>query len=178
MFGVIMVDVDHFKDINDTLGHDAGDALLLNLAKTLIKAFRRGDTVSRLGGVEFAVVLRGLTGPDDLLRPIEVLERQLRRPVEHAGRSFTISASLGAAIHDDPDADPPHLLMNADVALYEAKSGGRNRCVVFKPSMRTQVEQRVELLREVRWLLARGSLISTTNRSSTLRPIGSLASRP
>ncbi|MBI1684174.1 putative bifunctional diguanylate cyclase/phosphodiesterase [Caulobacter hibisci] len=156
MFGVIMIDVDHFKDINDTLGHDAGDALLLNLAKTLGKAFRRGDTVSRLGGDEFAVVLRGLAGPDDLLRPIEVLQTQLRKPVEHAGRSFTISASLGAAIHDDPDADPLHLLKNADVALYEAKSGGRNRCVIFKPSMRTQVEQRIELLREVRLAIAQG----------------------
>jgi diguanylate cyclase (GGDEF)-like protein len=156
MFGVIMVDVDHFKDINDTLGHDAGDALLLNLAKTLGKAFRRGDTVSRLGGDEFAVVLRGLNGPEDLLRPIEALQSHLRKPVEHAGRSFTISASLGAAIHDDPDADPLHLLKNADVALYEAKSGGRNRCVVFKPSMRTQVEQRIELLREVRLAIAQG----------------------
>jgi diguanylate cyclase (GGDEF)-like protein len=156
MFGVIMIDVDHFKDINDTLGHDAGDALLLNLAKTLSKAFRRGDTVSRLGGDEFAVVLRGLTGPEDLLRPIEVLQGLLRKPVEHSGRSFTISASLGAAIHDDPDADPLHLLKNADVALYEAKSGGRNRCVVFKPAMRTQVEQRVELLREVRLAIAQG----------------------
>ncbi|PIB92469.1 bifunctional diguanylate cyclase/phosphodiesterase [Caulobacter sp. FWC2] len=156
MFGVIMIDVDHFKDINDTLGHDAGDALLLNLARTLGKAFRRGDTVSRLGGDEFAVVLRGLNGPEDLLRPIEVLQSHLRKPVEHAGRSFTISASLGAAIHDDPDADPLHLLKNADVALYEAKSGGRNRCVVFKPSMRTQVEQRIELLREVRLAIAQG----------------------
>lgn len=156
MFGVIMVDVDHFKDINDTLGHDAGDALLLNLAKTLNTAFRRGDTVSRLGGDEFAVVLRGLTGPEDLLRPIEVLQTLLRKPVEHAGRSFTISASVGAAIHDDPDADPLHLLKNADVALYEAKSGGRNRCVVFQPSMRTQVEQRIELLREVRLAIAQG----------------------
>jgi diguanylate cyclase (GGDEF)-like protein len=156
MFGVIMIDVDHFKDINDTLGHDAGDALLLNLAKTLSKAFRRGDTVSRLGGDEFAVVLRGLAGPEDLLRPIEVLQGLLRKPVEHSGRSFTISASLGAAIHDDPDADPLHLLKNADVALYEAKSGGRNRCVVFKPAMRTQVEQRIELLREVRLAIAQG----------------------
>jgi diguanylate cyclase (GGDEF)-like protein len=156
MFGVIMIDVDHFKDINDTLGHDAGDALLLNLAKTLGKAFRRGDTVSRLGGDEFAVVLRGLTGPEDLLRPIEVLQGLLRKPVEHSGRSFTISASLGAAIHDDPDADPLHLLKNADVALYEAKSGGRNRCVVFQPAMRTQVEQRIELLREVRLAIAQG----------------------
>ncbi|AYV49686.1 hypothetical protein CFHF_19930 [Caulobacter flavus] len=156
MFGVIMIDVDHFKDINDTLGHDAGDALLLSLADLLRRAFRKSDTVSRLGGDEFAVVLRGLAGPEDLARPIETLQALLRTPIEHAGRSFTISASIGAALHEDPDADPLHLLKNADVALYEAKAGGRNRCVVFQPAMRTQVEQRVELLREVRLGLAQG----------------------
>ena len=156
MFGVIMIDVDHFKDINDTLGHDAGDALLLRLSDLLRRAFRKSDTVARLGGDEFAVVLRDLAGPADLVRPIEALQALLRSPIEHAGRSFAISASLGAALHEDRDADPLHLLKNADVALYEAKTGGRNRCVVFQPSMRTQVEQRVELLREVRLGLAQG----------------------
>ncbi|PVM93647.1 putative bifunctional diguanylate cyclase/phosphodiesterase [Caulobacter endophyticus] len=156
MFGVIMIDVDHFKDINDTLGHDAGDALLLSLSDLLRRAFRKGDTVSRLGGDEFAVVLRGLSGREDLARPIETLQALLRTPIEHAGRSFAISASIGAALHEDHDCDPLHLLKNADVALYEAKAGGRNRCVVFQPAMRTQVEQRVELLREVRLGLEQG----------------------
>lgn len=156
MFGVIMIDVDHFKDINDTLGHDAGDALLLRLSDVLRRAFRKSDTVSRLGGDEFAVVLRGLTGPEDLARPIETLQALLRTPIEHNGRSFAVSASIGAALHDDPDGDPLHLLKNADVALYEAKAGGRNRCVLFQPSMRTEVEQKVELLREVRLGLAQG----------------------
>jgi diguanylate cyclase (GGDEF)-like protein len=106
MFGLIMLDVDYFKDINDTLGHDAGDALLLALADQLKRAFRRGDTVARLGGDEFAVVLRDLKGEGDLTRPIEVLQSFLRTPIEHAGQSFTICASIGAAMHADPDADP------------------------------------------------------------------------
>jgi len=155
-FGVLMVDVDHFKDINDTLGHDAGDALLKGLAERMTRTFRRGDTVARLGGDEFAVVLRDLQSPEDMLRPIDSLRRLLQTPIGHAGQSFTISTSLGAAFHDDPDADPLHLLKNADVALYEAKFGGRNRCVLFEPAMRTQVEQRVELLREVRLAIAQG----------------------
>lgn len=150
MFGLIMIDVDHFKDINDTLGHDAGDALLKRLAGMLQHAFRAGDTVARLGGDEFAVILRGLHGEADMLPPIAKLQDLLRRPIEHAGRSFTASASIGAALHGDPDADPAHMIKNADIALYRAKETGRNRSIVFEPSMRSEVEQRIELLRDVR----------------------------
>jgi diguanylate cyclase (GGDEF)-like protein len=150
MFGLIMIDVDHFKDINDTLGHDAGDALLKRLAGMLQHAFRAGDTVARLGGDEFAVILRGLHGEADMVRPIETLQDLLRRPIEHGGRSFTASASIGAALHGDPDADPAHMIKNADIALYRAKEAGRNRSILFEPSMRSEVEQRLELLRDVR----------------------------
>ena len=150
MFGLIMIDVDHFKDINDTLGHDAGDALLKRLAGMLQRAFRAGDTVARLGGDEFAVILRGLHGEADMMRPIKTLQDLLRRPIEHAGRSFTASASIGAALHGDPDADPAHMIKNADIALYRAKEAGRNRSILFEPSMRSEVEQRIELLRDVR----------------------------
>ena len=156
MFGLIMLDVDHFKDVNDTMGHDAGDALLQALAAQLKRAFRRSDTVARLGGDEFAIVLRELKSENDLTRPIAVLQDLLRTPIEHAGQSFTICASIGAAVHADPEADPNHLLKNADVALYKAKTDGRNRSVLFAPAMRTQVEQRVELLREVRLAIAQG----------------------
>jgi len=154
MFGLIMIDVDHFKDINDTLGHDAGDALLKRLAGMLQRAFRSNDTVARLGGDEFAVILRGLHGEADMLRPIQTLQALLQRPIEHGGRSFTASASIGAALHGDPDADPEHMIKNADIALYRAKAAGRNRSIVFEPSMRSEVERRIELLRDVRAALA------------------------
>jgi diguanylate cyclase (GGDEF)-like protein len=150
LFGLIMVDVDHFKDINDTLGHDAGDALLKRLAEMLHAAFRAGDTVARLGGDEFAVILRGLHSEADMMRPVNALQELLRRPIEHGGRSFSVSASIGAALHGDPDADPSHMIKNADIALYRAKDEGRNRSVVFDPSMRSALEQRIELLRDVR----------------------------
>lgn len=154
MFGLIMIDVDHFKDINDSLGHDAGDALLKRLAGMLQHAFRASDTVARLGGDEFAVILRGLHGEADMTRPIAKLQDLLRRPIEHGGRSFTASASIGAALHGDPDADPAHMIKNADIALYRAKEAGRNRSIVFEPSMRSEVEQRLELLRDVRAAVA------------------------
>jgi diguanylate cyclase (GGDEF)-like protein len=154
LFGLIMIDVDHFKDINDTLGHDAGDALLKRLAEMLHAAFRAGDTVARLGGDEFAVILRGLHSEADMMRPVGALQDLLRRPIEHGGRSFSVSASIGAALHGDPDADPSHMIKNADIALYRAKDEGRNRSVVFNPSMRSALEQRIELLRDVRAAIA------------------------
>ena len=150
LFGLIMIDVDHFKDINDTLGHDAGDALLKRLAEMLHAAFRAGDTVARLGGDEFAVILRGLHSEADMMRPVNALQDLLRRPIEHGGRSFSVSASIGAALHGDLDADPSHMIKNADIALYRAKDEGRNRSVVFTPAMRSSLEQRIELLRDVR----------------------------
>jgi diguanylate cyclase (GGDEF)-like protein len=150
LFGLIMIDVDHFKDINDTLGHDAGDALLKRLAEMLHAAFRVGDTVARLGGDEFAVILRGLHSEADMMRPVNALQDLLRRPIEHGGRSFSVSASIGAALHGDLDADPSHMIKNADIALYRAKDEGRNRSVVFDPSMRSALERRIELLRDVR----------------------------
>jgi diguanylate cyclase (GGDEF)-like protein len=154
LFGLIMIDVDHFKDINDTLGHDAGDALLKRLAEMLHAAFRSGDTVARLGGDEFAVILRGLHSEADMMRPVNALQDLLRRPIEHGGRSFSVSASIGAALHGDLDADPSHMIKNADIALYRAKDEGRNRSVVFAPSMRSALEQRIELLRDVRAAIA------------------------
>jgi diguanylate cyclase (GGDEF)-like protein len=159
MFGLIMIDVDHFKDINDTLGHDAGDALLKRLAEMLRHAFRADDTVARLGGDEFAVILRGLHSEADMLRPIQTLQDLLQRPIEHGGRSFSVSASIGAALHGDMDADPSHMVKNADIALYRAKDAGRNRSVIFQPSMRSELEQRIELLRDVREGVAGGEFV-------------------
>jgi len=155
MFGLIMIDIDHFKDINDTLGHDAGDALLKAFAGQLQRAFRQGDTVARLGGDEFAIILRDLKARDAMIRPIKVLQELLRTPVEHAGQSLTICASIGSAVHAHREGDPTHLLKNADVALYQAKSDGRNRSVVFKPAMRREVDQRIALRREVRLAISR-----------------------
>jgi diguanylate cyclase (GGDEF)-like protein/PAS domain S-box-containing protein len=154
--GLVMVDVDHFKDINDTLGHDAGDALLKSLADQMSQVFRSTDVVARLGGDEFAILLRDLETEQDLVRPLEALREILAAPVEYKGQGFRISTSIGAALHNDRDADPMHLMKNADIALYQAKEQGRDRVVVFQPQMRSEVEQRLELLRDVRAAIPRG----------------------
>ena len=148
--GLIMLDLDHFKDVNDTLGHDAGDALLLSVADRLVSTFRHTDTVARLGGDEFAVILPGVRGPEDMERPTRLLMELLRSPMQHRGASLTISVSVGAALYPQDDEDASQLLKNADIAMYRAKDTGRNKIVAFRPEMRSEVEKRIRLLREVR----------------------------
>jgi diguanylate cyclase (GGDEF)-like protein len=128
---LVIVDVDHFKTVNDTYGHDAGDALLKALARRLVGAFRRADTVARLGGDEFAVVARDLKDQCDLRRPLDNFQAALREPIEHAGHVLRISASIGAALYDGQGSGQA-LVKDADVALYQAKSQGRNRCVIHQ----------------------------------------------
>ena len=155
--GLIMVDIDHFKDINDTLGHDAGDALLLTVADLLKGSYRSTDTVARLGGDEFAIVLPDVRDMQDLTRPTKALMDLLRHPVEHGGQVFTISASVGAALYPADNDDAGELMKNADIALYQAKAEGRNRIVTYDPAMRDKLNKRVENLREIRQGLAEGA---------------------
>lgn len=157
--GLILLDLDHFKDVNDTLGHDAGDVLLQSVAERMTRAYRRTDTVARLGGDEFAIILPDIRGPEDMTRPTEVLMALLRHPVEHGDKVFTISASVGGAVYPSDDDDAAQLLKSADIALYEAKAAGRNRMVTYKPAMRAIVDQRMEMLREVRLGLSRQEFV-------------------
>jgi diguanylate cyclase (GGDEF)-like protein len=157
--GLILFDLDHFKDVNDTLGYEAGDALLKSVSDRLSQAYRKTDTVARLGGDEFAVILPHIAGYDDLARPTEKVMELLRHPLEHGGKTLSITASVGAAIFPDDDADPAQLLKNADIALHQAKAQGRNRITLFEPAMRTAVEKRIEVLREVRAGLPRGEFV-------------------
>ena len=157
--GLILLDLDHFKDVNDTLGHDAGDVLLQSVAERMTRAYRRTDTVARLGGDEFAIILPDIRGVEDMTRPTEVLMALLRHPVEHGDKVFTISASVGGAVYPSDDDDAAQLLKSADIALYEAKAAGRNRMVTYKPAMRAVVDKRMEMLREVRLGLSRQEFV-------------------
>jgi diguanylate cyclase (GGDEF)-like protein len=157
--GLVMIDVDHFKDVNDTLGHDAGDALLKELADQLRQAFRHDDLVARLGGDEFAILLRDVANEADMQRPLAALRAALTIPLHYRGQGFRISTSIGAALHDDPWADATHLLKNADIALYKAKQAGRDCVVIFQPEMRSDLERRLELLRDVRAAIPRDEFV-------------------
>jgi diguanylate cyclase (GGDEF)-like protein/PAS domain S-box-containing protein len=141
---VLLLDLDDFKAINDTLGHVAGDEVLIEVARRLHACIRAGDTAARLGGDEFALLLEDTP---DAARAMEVAERiavALKDPVMLGGTEAFLSASTGIAIGvpSDPEGE---LLRNADVALYHAKEKGKGRCEVFEPSMRAAVMDRLQL---------------------------------
>lgn len=156
---VLMIDLDHFKDINDTLGHDAGDALLKRTAARLSVMTRDCDIVARLGGDEFAVVLVEPLTLDHARRYAEVVIKKLRKPFSHARRSITTGASIGLAAFPDHDRDLSELIKDADIALYQAKAQGRSRVVTYSPEMRQEIVERVVLARDVRKAVSKQQIV-------------------
>lgn len=141
---VIYLDLDGFKEINDLLGHDAGDLLLCEVSERLVKHVRPNDRVARLGGDEFAVLLRGLRDPAVATEIAERLVAALQMPVRIAGQPTRVGVSLGIALGEG-ELDPDALTRNADLAMYAAKQDGRRAVRVYDPSMRTEPLAREEL---------------------------------
>jgi len=157
--GLLLLDLDHFKDLNDTLGHPAGDWLLRAAAERFRAAIRPGDTLARLGGDEFAVVQPGLEGPEGAAALARRLIDTLAAPFVLEAQEIHVSASIGIALFEgDPD-DADELVRKADVALYRAKREGRGRLSCFEPSMDTEVQARGRLERELRTALDRGDFV-------------------
>jgi two-component system cell cycle response regulator len=130
---LIMLDIDHFKKINDTFGHPAGDAVLINLVKVALDTLRKEDVFARYGGEEFAVICRGLDTKTATIVAERLRELIAKMRIEHEGREIAVTVSLGLAGYPDVDAEKPtQLILAADEALYQAKVGGRNRVVVKK----------------------------------------------
>ena len=138
---VLFIDLDGFKTVNDSLGHAAGDELLVEAARRLLKCVRMSDTAARFGGDEFVVVLEDADAFHVTRVAARILE-ELEQPFEVRGRELLISASVGIAMSDDPEDD---LLRNADLALYRAKSTGKGRTQLYKPQMHAAVVERMEL---------------------------------
>ena len=155
---VLFCDLDGFKVINDTLGHDTGDLLLVEVARRLAGHLRAGDTAARFGGDEFAVVLDD-TDPADALALGERLLTSLRQPFVIEGREIIARASIGIADSTDESLDADSLLSRADIAMYAAKSTGRDRLVCFEPQMQAELSARHRLHGELRHaVLVDGSL--------------------
>nr|WP_294814650.1 EAL domain-containing protein [uncultured Sphingomonas sp.] len=142
---LFVLDVDHFKHINDTMGHDAGDAVLRTLADRLRATVRPIDTIARLGGDEFALILpRVGTRAEAAMISERILER-LREPIPHAGAMLDCRASIGASIFPAHGTTASDLLKHADLALYSSKAGRRGKLLVFAPHMRAELQQRVSM---------------------------------
>jgi diguanylate cyclase (GGDEF)-like protein len=157
-FALLMLDLDRFKDVNDTLGHPAGDALLKDAAARLRGCVREADTVARLGGDEFAIV-EGLTDPAAEAGGLaeRVLE-VMNLPFDFDGQQMTVSTSIGIAIAPTDGTDPDQLMKNADLALYRAKSEGRETYRFFEAEMDRRAQARRALESDLRTALLTGGL--------------------
>jgi diguanylate cyclase (GGDEF)-like protein len=152
---VLFLDVDDFKTINDSLGHTAGDQVLITVAERLRRCLRPTDTVARLGGDEFGVLLDDMNDPSDALMAADRILQSLAQPTQQAGRDAPIRASLGITLNSH-GADAETLLRNADLAMYMAKRRGKGRYQVFETSMHTEMVQRLELTANLRQGVERG----------------------
>ena len=139
---LLFLDVDDFKVVNDTLGHRAGDRLLIEVARRLSEATRAGDIAARQGGDEFTVLLDRVHGVEDAVASAERLAAALCRPIELEGLNISITLSIGIALAGDENG-ADDLLAHADAAMYAAKAQGKARHAVFDPSMRGRVERRL-----------------------------------
>jgi diguanylate cyclase (GGDEF)-like protein/PAS domain S-box-containing protein len=157
---VLFLDLDHFKHINDSLGHPVGDAVLRMVTSRLQASVRREDTVARLGGDEFVVLLSGLEGKRaQVIRQVHLVAEQLRRRLAEAmlidGRHLQLTTSIGIALIPDHGTSSDDLLKRADIALYRAKDSGRNSIHVFRSHMQALVSERLLLENDLRQALPR-----------------------
>ena len=149
---VLLLDLDGFKQINDSFGHEAGDQVLIAVSQRLRACLRPADTVARLGGDEFTILLEDIAALDEATRVAERIADSLRTSFIVEGNETTVSTSIGIALNEPRDLDPSDILRNADRAMYEAKSRGNGRYAVYgkdSPAQgrRRQVDTDVEVKR-------------------------------
>jgi len=151
---LLFIDLDKFKEINDTLGHSMGDTLLKEAAHRIVDCVRDADTVARLGGDEFTVIMTGLENAENAGRVTETILQNLIKPFQLGDEIAYISASIGITLYPDDATEIEHLIKNADQAMYAAKNNGRNRFDYFTPSMQEAAQTRLKLINELRVALA------------------------
>ncbi|MFP5349710.1 MAG: EAL domain-containing protein [Gammaproteobacteria bacterium] len=159
LVAVMLVDLDRFKHVNDTLGHGIGDLLLKQVAQRLLKCVRAGDTVSRLAGDEFALVLPGVSHADNISRLTQRILKSLSEPFDLEGHAVSVSASLGVTLYPNDHDTLEGLLKNADTAMYRAKEVGRNACQFYSAEMHASAERRMTLENHLRRAVDRGEFV-------------------
>jgi diguanylate cyclase (GGDEF)-like protein/PAS domain S-box-containing protein len=158
-FALMLLDLDRFKTVNDTLGHDIGDALLKAVAARLQGSTRQGDTLARMGGDEFALITLEVSQPEDVARLAEKLLDVLKEPFLLYGHELYVTTSIGVTLYPADASDADALIKNADIALYRAKDLGRNNFQFFTGDMNTAMMHRLRLESAMRWAVERNELI-------------------
>jgi diguanylate cyclase (GGDEF)-like protein/PAS domain S-box-containing protein len=157
-FSVLFVDLDRFKEVNDSMGHSAGDSLLKAVAERLVTAVRQSDLVARLGGDEFVILIEEHGGPEEVMIVAQKVLAMVSRPVPVDWREAQISASIGIASFPEDGEDIETLLRNADTAMYQSKERGRDNFQFYSPELNVISHRRLELERRVREALERDQL--------------------
>ncbi|MEA2577741.1 MAG: hypothetical protein QOD78_1329 [Chloroflexota bacterium] len=150
LVGLLFLDLDRFKTVNDSLGHQVGDGLLVAIAERLHAVLRPADTIARLGGDEFAILVEDVSVPQDILALADRISAAFDAPFPLDGREITIRTSIGVVLASGTDRTADDLLRDADVAMYRAKASGRGSYALFEPSMQAEVAARVELESDLR----------------------------
>jgi diguanylate cyclase (GGDEF)-like protein/PAS domain S-box-containing protein len=153
---VCYLDLDGFKFVNDTMGHEAGDTVLIEVTQRIKDTIRGDDTVARLGGDEFAVLLLGLNAVDECSVSLNRLLEAISQPIEIRSKLFEVSASIGVAVYPGDDADADTLLRHADQAMYTAKQSGKNRYYLYDAENDQRARIHHEILRRLELALERG----------------------
>lgn len=155
LFAVLFLDLDRFKNVNDSLGHTIGDQLLVGIARRLEVCIRQIDSVARLGGDEFAVLLDGIDDPSDAVRIAERLQAEMSEPFNLGGFEVFTSASIGIAMSDTGYEQPEEVVRDADIAMYRAKAQGRARHEVFDIEMHARAVALLQLETDLRRAIER-----------------------
>lgn len=158
VMGLLYIDLDGFKHVNDSLGHSVGDQLLCEVAERLSERVRQSDMLARVGGDEFTVILRSIKGAQDAGTAADSILRSLSKPFLVDGREISIGASIGISTFEKGYCDATDLLKQADSAMYAAKRAGRNRICYFNSELGDQARERLTLESELRGAAARGEI--------------------
>ena len=156
---VVFIDLDHFKFVNDSLGHGTGDKLLKDMADRLRGVLREGDTVARLGGDEFVVVLNDQSNEEVIFRAVQRMSAKLSEPLTIDGKELYVTCSAGISLYPQDGADVETLLSNADAAMYRAKEHGRNNFQFYTSEMNERINERLTLENALRRALERDELL-------------------
>jgi diguanylate cyclase (GGDEF)-like protein len=157
-FALLLIDLDRFKEINDTVGHDAGDAFLQHAAAHIKEAVRGHDVVARLGGDEFAVICNGVECAGDVRRVAERILIEFEKPLHYRNRILSASCSIGFAVFPDDASNVTDLQRFADIALYRSKAGGRSAFTAFSATMSEEINRRQTLEQVLRVAVKNGEI--------------------